>query len=69
MQCDVGVVTQCDLAARSVTLVLYEELVTHPEAVLRRVTDACGMTWQGGLGEAFHETPRVVATASVAQVR
>lgn len=47
--------------------VLYEELVVHPEAVARRLLDACGLDWEPGVLQ-FQHTERPVHTASMAQV-
>lgn len=46
----------------------YEELVSEPESVSRRLVDACGLVWDPGC-LSFHRTRRRVATASLVQVR
>ncbi|KXZ46103.1 hypothetical protein GPECTOR_47g380 [Gonium pectorale] len=45
----------------------YEELVAYPEATARRLLAHCGLVWDPRV-LSFHSAPRVVATASVAQV-
>ena len=49
-------------------MVSYEELVTDPEAVTRRIVAHCGLPWQAECLE-FHTRPGAVATASAVQVR
>ncbi len=46
----------------------YEELTTDQEAVSRRLVDFCGLEWDARCLR-FHETQRVVRTASIVQVR
>lgn len=46
----------------------YEELVAHPQTMMRRLTDFCGLPWDQAC-EAFYKTDRVVATLSSSQVR
>ena len=46
----------------------YEELVANPEASARRLIDWLGLGWEDACLK-FHESPRPVRTASVAQVR
>jgi tetratricopeptide (TPR) repeat protein len=48
--------------------VAYEDLVSDPEAVSRRLVAFCGLEWDDRC-LAFHENPREVRTASVLQVR
>jgi len=48
--------------------VVYERLVDDFETEARRLLAACGLEWEPACGR-FHETPRPVKTASVAQVR
>ena len=52
-----------------VTTVLYEDLVAHPEAVIREVMDACGLDFEPGVLR-FQDAAkgRAVHTASQAQV-
>ena len=46
----------------------YEDTVSDLEGVARRLLDACGLDWDPACLE-FHQTQRVVRTASVTQVR
>jgi tetratricopeptide (TPR) repeat protein len=46
----------------------YEDTVSNLEGVARRLIAACGLEWEPACLD-FHSTPRVVRTASVAQVR
>jgi len=46
----------------------YEELVGDLEGQARRLTDYCGLPWDDACLR-FHESPRAVRTASLAQVR
>jgi len=46
----------------------YEETVADLEAVARRLLDACGLEWDPACLD-FHQTRRVVRTASLTQVR
>jgi tetratricopeptide (TPR) repeat protein len=46
----------------------YEELVEDFEPWARRIVDFCGLEWDGAC-LAFHETKRLVRTASASQVR
>lgn len=46
----------------------YEDLVTQPESVSRKLSDHCGMPWQSTMLK-FNENTNVVRTASVNQVR
>jgi len=46
----------------------YEALVDDPETEIRALLDFCGMEWHDGCLN-FHQSRRVVSTASVAQVR
>jgi hypothetical protein len=48
--------------------VQYEEVVEDLETQARRIVDFCGLPWDDRC-LAFHETKRVVRTASVSQVR
>jgi hypothetical protein len=48
--------------------VCYEALVAEPEAQIRRLVDFAGLPWHPGCLR-FHETERVVRTASANQVR
>jgi len=48
--------------------VRYEELVADPEARSRRLVEFVGLPWDDRCLR-FHETRRVVSTASVDQVR
>jgi tetratricopeptide (TPR) repeat protein len=51
-----------------VLTVSYEELVNDTEAQIRRVLQHCGLEWEDACLQ-FHETERVVTTASAEQVR
>ena len=46
----------------------YEELVTHPETVIRDLIEFCGLAWSDRC-LAFHETDRAVQTPSKLEVR
>ena len=46
----------------------YEELVTDTEKATRRLVEWCGVDWDPAC-LTFHETRRVVRTASMVQVR
>lgn len=48
--------------------VRYEELVTNPEPVIRRILSHCGLAWEDRC-LAFHEQTAAVTTASAVQVR
>jgi tetratricopeptide (TPR) repeat protein len=48
--------------------VQYEDLVSEPEAQVRRLIAYCGLEWDDACLD-FHKTDRSVRTASVAQVR
>ncbi|MFQ5764084.1 MAG: sulfotransferase [Rhodospirillales bacterium] len=48
--------------------VRYEDLVAAPEEGIKALLDFCGLEWEEGC-LAFHETERVVRTASAQQVR
>lgn len=48
--------------------VVYEDLVADQEGVSRALVDFCGLAWDERCLR-YHETPRVVATASYDQVR
>ena len=48
--------------------VCYEELVSDPEAQIRRLLEICGLDWDDRCLE-FHQTKRPVRTASAAQIR
>ena len=48
--------------------VVYEDLVAHQETVSRSLVEFCGLEWDARCLR-YHETPRVVATASYDQVR
>jgi hypothetical protein len=48
--------------------VQYEDVVADLEAQARRVVDFCGLNWDDRCLN-FHETRRIVRTASVSQVR
>eukprot|EP00879_Flechtneria_rotunda_P017938 GHRR01018801.1.p1 GENE.GHRR01018801.1~~GHRR01018801.1.p1 ORF type:complete len:164 (+),score=39.54 GHRR01018801.1:96-587(+) len=48
--------------------VLYEELVSQPEAVARSLLSACGLSWEPAVLQ-FQATERPVHTASMVQVR
>jgi hypothetical protein len=48
--------------------VVYEDLVADQEAVSRRLVEFCGLEWDERCLR-YHETSRVVATASYDQVR
>jgi hypothetical protein len=52
----------------SIHRVFYEELVTHPEQVIRRLFEHLGLPFETQCIE-FHKTRRVVATVSSEQVR
>ena len=52
----------------AVSDVQYEELVTDFEAQARRIIAHCGLEWDARC-LSFHETQRVVRTASVTEVR
>jgi hypothetical protein len=46
----------------------YEDLVADPREIIAGMLEFCGLEWDERC-LAFHENPRVVATASVDQVR
>ncbi|MCP3916525.1 MAG: tetratricopeptide repeat protein [bacterium] len=46
----------------------YEELVANQETETRRLLDFCGLEWEDACMR-FHETQRIVGSASVSQVR
>ncbi len=46
----------------------YEDLVSNPEAEIRRLIQGSGLAWEDGC-LAFHDNPRPVLTASCSQVR
>jgi len=48
--------------------VRYEDLVANPEGQARRIVDRCGLSWEPRCLD-FHQTERVVRTASAVQVR
>src|SRR5262249_2402818 len=48
--------------------VVYEEMVTDPEAQIRRLLEACGLPWNDACLR-FYETQRPVRPASLSQVR
>ncbi len=48
--------------------VQYEDLVSDPETVVRNLSDFCGLLWDPVVLK-FHESKRIVSTASYAQVR
>ncbi len=48
--------------------VRYEELVSDPQGVARRIVGHCGLAWDARCLD-FHRTQRAVRTASAAQVR
>jgi hypothetical protein len=48
--------------------VRYEDLVANPEGQARRIVDHCGLSWEPRCLD-FHQTERVVRTASAVQVR
>jgi tetratricopeptide (TPR) repeat protein len=52
----------------SIHRVFYEELVAHPEQVIRRLFEHLGLPFEGQCLD-FHKTRRVVATVSSEQVR
>ena len=45
-----------------------EALIADPEAQIRRLLEACGLSWDPAC-LSFHETERAVGSASAAQVR
>lgn len=45
----------------------YERLVQDPEAVVKGILEHCNMPWEPAVLD-FHSNPRVVSTASLAQV-
>jgi len=55
------------LGAGRLHVVLYEELVQHPEPVMRRLLQRCGLEWQDAV-LAPHNLTRHVHTASSTQV-
>jgi tetratricopeptide (TPR) repeat protein len=48
--------------------VAYEELIAHPEAVMRKMVEFCGLEWNARC-LAFFNNPRPVRTSSTVQVR
>lgn len=46
----------------------YEELVSDPEPIVRRLLEFCELPWEDGVMR-FHESSRYVSTASYAQVK
>jgi tetratricopeptide (TPR) repeat protein len=56
------------LLPRRILRLRYEAIVTDPEASVRRLLDHCGLPFDAAC-LSFHETDRVVKTASEAQVR
>lgn len=57
-----------DMAPDALYPVDYERLIARPEDQIRDLLQACGLAWQPQC-LAFHETERVVFTASAVQVR
>jgi hypothetical protein len=51
-----------------VLTVPYEELVASSDLWTRRILDHCGLAYEEGVAK-FHESDRVISTASLAQVR
>ena len=56
------------LPATTVMRIQYEDLIEHPEAVIRRLLHFLGVAWHPGCLE-FHSADRIVTTASAQQVR
>jgi len=58
----------CDVLGDTLLVVHYEDLVTHQEAISRRIVAHCGLAWQDEC-LAFHQQSTAVTTASATQVR
>jgi len=56
------------VAPLSIFEVPYEELVSDPETIVRNLIDFCELPWDPAVLN-FHESKRIVSTASYAQVR
>lgn len=56
------------LPESTVMRIQYEELVEHPEQVIRQLLNFLGVSWHAGCLE-FHTAERIVTTASAQQVR
>lgn len=56
------------LPESTVMRIQYEEMVEHPEQVIRQLLNFLGVTWHAGCLE-FHTAVRIVTTASAQQVR
>jgi tetratricopeptide (TPR) repeat protein len=58
----------CDVLGDTLLVVHYEDLVTHQEAISRRIVAHCGLAWQDEC-LAFYQQSTAVTTASAAQIR
>jgi tetratricopeptide (TPR) repeat protein len=56
------------LPESTVMRIQYEEMVEHPEQVIRQLLNFLGVSWHAGCLE-FHTAERIVTTASAQQVR